>query len=101
MDKAGVRFESVSKGKYKSFNEPFTREGMSEAHRENLTELLSDLNGQFLDDVGADRARAFGDRGAFRARFLSPPRPETPGSSTRSPIPTIWRRGLPAASTGS
>lgn len=55
MDKAGVRFESISKGKYKSFNEPFTREHMSEAHRENLTELLSDLNTQYLDDIGADR----------------------------------------------
>jgi protease-4 len=28
---------------------------MSEAHRENLTELLSDLNTQYLDDIGADR----------------------------------------------
>ncbi len=55
MDRAGVRFESISKGKYKSFNEPFTRESMSEAHRENLTELLSDLNTQYLDDIGADR----------------------------------------------
>lgn len=73
MDKAGVRFESVSKGKYKSFNEPFTREGMSEAHRENLTELLSDLNGQFLDDVGADRRLARSEIEALFARgFLEP-----------------------------
>lgn len=73
MDKVGVRFESISKGKYKSFSEPFTREGMSEAHRENLTQLLSDLNRQFLDDVGRDRRLTRSEIDAlFERGFLEP-----------------------------
>lgn len=55
MDKVGVRFESVKRGTYKSFNEAFTREQMSEAVRENITSLLSDLNRQYVDDIMADR----------------------------------------------
>lgn len=55
MDKVGVQFESVRRGTYKSFNEAFTREHMSEAVRENITSLLSDLNRQYVDDIMADR----------------------------------------------
>ncbi len=55
MDKVGVQFESVKRGTYKSFNEAFTREHMSEAFRENITSLLADLNGQYVGDIMADR----------------------------------------------
>jgi protease IV len=55
MDKVGVQFESVKRGTYKSFNEAFTREHMSEAFRENITSLLADLNGQYVSDIMADR----------------------------------------------
>lgn len=48
MDKAGVEFQSVRRGDYKSFNEPFTRTGMSPEARSNLNELLTDLNEQFI-----------------------------------------------------
>lgn len=55
LDKVGVKFESVSRGKYKSFNEPFTRDKMSGEYRENLTAILTDLNEQFISDICADR----------------------------------------------
>lgn len=55
LDKTGIRFESVRKGQYKSFNEPFTREHMSEEYRNNLTSLLKDLNEQYLTDIIKDR----------------------------------------------
>ena len=55
MDKVGVKYESIRHGKYKSFNEPFTRTEMSPEFRENMESLLSDLNDQFLDDIASDR----------------------------------------------
>ncbi|HOP62208.1 MAG TPA: signal peptide peptidase SppA [Spirochaetota bacterium] len=55
MDRAGVKFESVSRGKYKSFNETFTREKMSPAARENMEEILKDLNGQFITAITEGR----------------------------------------------
>lgn len=55
FEKVGIKVESVKRGKYKSFNEQFTREHMSEEYRENLTSLLEDLNEQFLDGIARDR----------------------------------------------
>jgi hypothetical protein len=55
FEKAGIRVESVKRGKFKSFNEQFTREHMSKEYRENLTSILEDLNKQFLDDIVRDR----------------------------------------------
>jgi protease-4 len=55
MDRAGVKFESVSKGKYKSFNETFTRADMSPAARENMQEILADLNEQFMNGISEGR----------------------------------------------
>ncbi|HPG51062.1 MAG TPA: signal peptide peptidase SppA, partial [Spirochaetota bacterium] len=55
MDKVGVRFEPVNRGRYKSFSDPFTREHMSDEFRENMASLLEDLNGQFVGDISADR----------------------------------------------
>ncbi len=55
MDKVGVQYESIKRGTYKSFNEAFTREHMSDAFRENITSLLEELNRQYLADIMTDR----------------------------------------------
>ena len=55
LDKAGVKYESVNKGKYKSFNEMFIRENMSDYARENLTAVLRNLNEQFITGIMHER----------------------------------------------
>ena len=55
LDKAGVKYESVDKGKYKSFNEMFIRENMSGYARENLTAVLHNLNEQFITGIMHER----------------------------------------------
>lgn len=55
LEKVGVKYESVKKGRYKSFNETFTREHMSPEFRENLLALITDLNDQFINDILKDR----------------------------------------------
>ncbi len=55
LEKAGIKYESVRAGKYKSFNEAFTRQGMSPEARENLESLLKDINEQYLSDISSDR----------------------------------------------
>ncbi|MDY6969923.1 MAG: signal peptide peptidase SppA [Spirochaetota bacterium] len=55
FDKAGIKYESVKLGKYKSFNEPFTRESMSDEYRENITTLLTDINEQYVNDIMEER----------------------------------------------
>lgn len=73
MDKAGVKFESVSRGKYKSFNEPFTRENMSKDARENMEEVLSDLNEQYIEGIMKGRNLSREDiNSAFDAGFYTP-----------------------------
>jgi protease-4 len=73
MDKIGVEFESFRSGAYKSFNEVFTREHMSDAFRENMTALVTDLNDQFVADIMADRglSRAEVDD-LLRRGFMTP-----------------------------
>jgi len=55
LDKGGVKYESVNKGNYKSFNEMFTRVNMSDYARENLTEVLRNLNEQFITGIMKER----------------------------------------------
>jgi len=55
LEKIGVKLESVRRGRYKSFLEPFTRGKMSDEYRENLTALLHDINRQYLEDIASDR----------------------------------------------
>ncbi|MCU0821202.1 MAG: signal peptide peptidase SppA [Spirochaetes bacterium] len=55
LDKIGINYESVKSGKYKSFDEAFTREHMSLEFRENMEKLIADLNDQFIDDIVRDR----------------------------------------------
>jgi protease IV len=56
LDKLGIKFESVARGPYKSYPEPYTKEHMSREFRENLTALISDLNEQYLNDIVKDRS---------------------------------------------
>lgn len=51
LDKVGVEFQSVRRGDYKSFNEPFTRTGMSPEAKANMNDLLTDLNEQFISAI--------------------------------------------------
>ncbi len=95
MDKAGVKFESIRRGKYKSFNEPFTREHMSEEYRENLTALISGLNEQYLADIAADRkiSRAAID-GLFAKGFMNPEEARAAGFIDAVEYPDIAEREL-------
>jgi protease-4 len=54
-DSAGVRFESIRRGRYKSFAESWTREKMSPEFRENMNQILGDLNEQFLGLLSGSR----------------------------------------------
>ncbi len=54
-DSIGVRVESVRRGRYKSFAEPWTREEMSPEFRENLNRILGELNEQFLGSISKSR----------------------------------------------
>ncbi len=55
LDKAGISFEEIRRGKFKSANESFTRSALSPEARANLKSILTDLNNQFLEDIIADR----------------------------------------------
>jgi len=55
LDKVGIKYESIKKGKYKSFNEPFTKEHISDEYKENIISLLSNINDQFVNDIATDR----------------------------------------------
>jgi protease IV len=73
LDRAGIQAQLLARGKYKSMREQFTASHMSDANREMLTSLVSDLNAQFIDLVASARKRPRGevqaaiDRGPFRA----------------------------------
>ncbi len=73
LDKGGVKFEAFSKGKYKSFSEAFTRTEMSKEARENLTEILSDLNEQFISGIIDERKLKRNDiQDLFSKGFYTP-----------------------------
>ena len=55
MAKIGVSFDVLRQGQYKSAYESFTNEKMSDAARENITSIVTDLNDQFISDIKADR----------------------------------------------
>lgn len=55
LDKIGIKFESVRKGRYKFFNESFTSRFMSREYRESLLSLLTNLNEQFVSDIASSR----------------------------------------------
>ncbi len=55
LDKIGIKFESVRKGRYKFFNEQFTSRFMPREYRESLLALLTNLNEQFVGDISSSR----------------------------------------------
>lgn len=55
LEKYGVGIEIVRVGEYKSAVEPFTREDLSAENEEQLTALLDDIWGEWLDGVSTGR----------------------------------------------
>ena len=55
LDKIGIKFESIRKGRYKFFNEAFTSRVMSRDYRDSLIQLLTDLNSQFTGAITSSR----------------------------------------------
>ncbi len=55
LDKIGIKFESVRKGRYKFFNEQFTSRFMPREYRESLLALLTNVNDQFAGDISSSR----------------------------------------------
>ncbi len=73
LDKGGVKFEAFSKGKYKSFSETFTRNDMSKEARENLSEILTDLNEQYINGIIEERKLKRSDiQELFNKGFYTP-----------------------------
>lgn len=55
FEKLGIEVQDFHCGAYKSAIEPFIRSNMSDANREQLTYLYSDVYRHFLNSVAADR----------------------------------------------
>jgi protease-4 len=74
LDKLGIEAQVHQAGQYKAAGEPFTRESMSEPHREMLDGLLDDLYSQLVEDIAQARqknhhaVRELIDQGLFMAR---------------------------------
>ncbi len=54
-DKYGVKMEVIRHGKYKSAVEPFLANKISDANREQMTELLQSIWGEYKTDIAASR----------------------------------------------
>jgi protease IV len=54
-DKTGLKMEIIRHGKYKSAVEPFLENKMSDANREQTTELLNSIWSSIVDDVAKSR----------------------------------------------
>jgi protease-4 len=73
LDRAGIHAQLIARGKYKSMREQFTASRMSDANREMLTSLVTDLNAQLVERVAAARGKSHEevqvaiDSGPFRA----------------------------------
>lgn len=71
LARAGIAFEVVAAGAYKTAPEPLVREGPSPAAREATDALLDDVFGRLVADVAAgrrlapERVRALVDQGLF------------------------------------
>ncbi len=73
LDRAGIRAQLLARGKYKSMREMFSESRMSDANREMLTSLVTDLEGQLVELLASAREKpraemqAAIDNGPFRA----------------------------------
>ncbi len=70
LERAGVRFDVLTAGAYKSAMEPLTRAAPSDASREAIEAMLDDLYDQVVGDVAAGRRL---DRDAARAALEAGP----------------------------
>ena len=75
LEKLDIEADMVAMGKFKSGIEPYTRDSMSDAFRESMTGLLSDLYAQMLEKIADGRdgittelASELIDRGPFTAK---------------------------------
>lgn len=74
LDHLGIEAQVHQAGQYKAAGEPFTRETMSDPHREMLNGLLDDLYSQLVDALALARRKskremlALIDQGLFLAR---------------------------------
>jgi len=55
LDKLGIEVQAFHRGKFKSAFDPFVRTEVSEANRDQITALLTDVYSHFLDKVSASR----------------------------------------------
>ena len=55
LDKLGIEVQAFHRGKFKSAFDPLVRTDMSEANRQQITELLTDIYNHFLDEVSTAR----------------------------------------------
>ena len=60
-DKYGVKYEVIRHGKYKSAVEPFIANKISDANREQTTELLQSIWKEFKEDIAASRNMSITD----------------------------------------
>ncbi|MDE0297525.1 MAG: signal peptide peptidase SppA [Candidatus Poribacteria bacterium] len=74
LDKLGLRADLEHIGDYKTASDPFTRERMSDAHREVQNSILDDLYDQVCESIAAERKLTQNqikeqiDRGPFTAK---------------------------------
>jgi protease-4 len=66
LDKIHVEPDFIMFKEYKSAGEPYSREEMSEYFREALTDVVGDIQGNYVDELVAMRGM---DRGAFMRLF--------------------------------
>ena len=73
LDKLGIEAEFEQIGAYKNAPDIFTRESLSEPHRESLQAMVDDLYGRLVDSIATSRGLTTSevegilDRGPFRA----------------------------------
>jgi protease IV len=95
LDLLGVTACFEAEGEYKSFAEPFLREGMSEAFRESLDFVLSELHARFRAAVASgrgldeDRVQELLDGGPWGARES-----KGVGLLDRTLYPDRWPRAI-------
>ncbi len=75
LEKLDIEADMLAMGKFKSGVEPFTRDSMSDAFRESMTELLDDLYSQMLgkiadgrDEITPELAAKLVNSGPFTAK---------------------------------
>src|SRR6266436_5953137 len=61
LDKLGIYPDIYQIGKYKSAGDTFTQKQMTDAHRQFINELLTDLNDRYIDGIAKARGKSVAD----------------------------------------